>query len=270
MNRLPLALVVLSLLSACAASRTTAPAGKGSSANAPGDNNVIAHSSENVYSGVGGGKTIFEGSGNLFEVVQQNAAYFDQPHDVVIIKGSNNLIRAYNINLVTLGGKGADTLVIVGNNVKYVVDVSNSLRLKKQGYRVDTVQLKTTPADVQRLAGSLSPDAYFNARDEDGNVETQSAIDYFTRELAFGNAQAYYELADIYHFGKGVPESTPRALELYEYAAVQNHIESIRKLGNIYRNGTFDFKPDRVKARYYYTLGRQLGDAYCADMLRQL
>jgi TPR repeat protein len=83
-----------------------------------------------------------------------------------------------------------------------------------------------------------------------------------------GDWEAFYDLGDIYLFGLGRNEiSSQKAIELYEYGVIKKDIKSIRKLGDIWFNGTDDIEKDRIKAKYFYSLGVQLGDKYCKDML---
>ena len=86
---------------------------------------------------------IFEGSNNIFELIQKNSSYFDKSHDVIIIKGNGNIIKLYNSNIVDMKGDGGDTLILVGDKVKYVYSVTDKIILKKSNFKVDSVTMKS-------------------------------------------------------------------------------------------------------------------------------
>lgn len=242
------------------------------SSQAVGDNNVIVSDSKNVsdtYS-EGNDRVIFEGKNNLFELIRANTAYFDKRHDVIIIKGDNNILRLYNTNLIDMRGKGADTLVIVGNNVKYVADYANKLILKSQDLKVDTVVLKEKQPNLNAYFGDFeeAKDRMVTLKYFDEPVSVKYAFDYFADRIKTGDPEFYYQLGDMYLYGIGTKIATIKAIELYEYAAVKNHMLAIRQLGDIYQRGTFDFKKDTILSAYYYKIGAQLGDKYCADALK--
>ncbi len=236
-----------------------------------GDNNVIVNDSKNVSSihSQGGDKVIFEGKNNLFELVRVNAAYFDKHHDVLIIKGDNNIIKLYNTNLVDLRGKGADTLVIVGNQVKYVADYANALVVRSAEVKVDTVELRETNPNLNAYFSDFKEeqDQQVTLKYFDEPVRVKYAFDYFVSKINTGNAEYYFQLGEMYLYGIGTKVSTLKAVELYEYAAKKNHILAIRQLGDIYQRGTFDLKKDTILSTYYYKVGAQLGDVYCSEAL---
>src|SRR5688572_27085279 len=135
------------LFSACSATKQTSTAAKTSS----GKNNVVSASQTKTVSsnGTGGNdEIIFKGNNNLFEIISKNAAFFDQHHEVIIIEGDQNIIRLYNVNLVDMRGPGSDTLMLVGNQQKYVMDVSNTLVLKKKPTKTQTIRMETEPVPV--------------------------------------------------------------------------------------------------------------------------
>lgn len=213
-------------------------------------------------SGSGGNdKVIFRGSHNLYKVISKNAAYFDKHHDVIIIEGDNNIIRLYNVNLVDMRGAGADTLILVGNKQKYVLDVSNTLALKKQPSQTSTILMQTEPYPVATLSS-----------DFDNSEPMKNLLDNYREGLAVGDPDTYFRLAKMYHFGldEDLEPSIKKAVDLYEYAAVKNHLEAIRSLGDIYANESLDFKPDKVKAIYYFTIGASLDDDYSKQRLQEL
>ncbi|MFC6996942.1 tetratricopeptide repeat protein [Rufibacter roseus] len=204
-----------------------------------------------------GDQVIFNGSNNLVDIVSENAAYFNNSHDVIIIQGSHNIIKLYNTNVLQMDRYSTDTLVLVGNNQRYVMLTDNEVHLKKSNVRTDTVQMTTPAYNFNQIAQEVKP--------EDKAWET---IQHYLTEIKQGNKEAYYQLAEMYNFSlQDVPLNTNKAIELYEYGAANQEILSIRRLADIWYKGTFDKKPDKNKGLYYYKLGAQLGDEYCKDAL---
>jgi hypothetical protein len=218
-------LILIGLIVSCKPSSKVKTTSKKDTA--PKVNNVVA--AKNINSeGINSHTEIkFEGSNNLFELINKNSFYFNEDHDVIIIKGNNTIIRLINENVLDIGNGQRDTLVIVGSNRKYVVDMKNSFSINNKKAKVDTIQLKETYSEYD-------------------NDEPSSL----------------YAMAESYLFGTGQDQSTKKAIELYEFAAAKNHIPSLEKLGYIY-TGKFGAPRDKMKSLYYYKRGSSLGDDYC-------
>lgn len=200
---------------------------------------------------------IFEGSNNLFELVEMQAAYFDDARDVIIIRGNGNIIRLYNTAVLDLNSNRPDTLVLVGNKVKYLMCMAGEPKFKKSPQSIDTVQMQPEPLVAEAFLRDLEEDQSYTY-----------TIKGLLERIAAGEDEAYFELAEMYKYGiEGTPISTEKAIELYEWGAVRGDKMSIRRLGDLWTNGTFDKAADKTKGRYYYQLGAQLGDGYCREML---
>jgi hypothetical protein len=233
-------------------------------------NNVVTVDSDDANSGSNSqDEIIFEGTNNLFELVQRNSAYFDQSHDVIIIKGNNTVVKLINVNFLDLSGRGSDTLVIVGDNEKYVIDINTSISTNRP-VKTDVVYLKERPFDQSVYAADFVRNEtkirldYF-----DSLVTAKYAYNYFSEKLSTGDPVYFYELAEIYLYGLGVDESSAKAIELYEYAAVRDHVPSLTKLGDIF-TGTFGVKRNKEKSLYYYKRCSGLGNQYCDDQIIKL
>ena len=208
--------------------------------------------------GTGGGAEIsFEGSNNLLEMISENAGYFDASHKVIIVKGNNNIIRLYHVSLVDMNAPGADTLILVGNQQKYVMDLNNSVPLKKQPSKTETINMETSPIPASTFSSDFSK-----------TERMQNMLANYQEGLAAGDPETYLRLAKIYHFGldEDLEPSLPKAIDLYEFAAVKNNLEAIRALGEIFANE----QPDKLKAIYFFTLGDNLDDDYSKDRLQDL
>lgn len=222
-------------------------------------NNVIISSSDRSSSSGGATKVIFEGENNLIELVNQNSHFFNEPHDVIVIQGNGNLIKLYSIDLVSYRQEGIQYM-IVGDDKKYVYFFNGEPELNSEAPTVSYAELKEAELDFNELAAEI-----------DKNSEAYEKIRLYESDIKQGNVEGYFHLAQIYDLGRyGVPNSPAKAIELYEFAAAKSHLPSIRKLGDIWYNGGFDYKVNMTKGIYYYKLGASLGDEYCNKVLIDL
>ena len=261
----------IAILLACKSSSTVSSSGQNKEDEKLKDNNVIAVSSVNTISNSNSkDEIIFEGKNNLFELIQENSSYFDETHDVIIIKGDNTIIKLLNINIVDLRSVSTDTLVIVGNNQKYVMDARNSIVTKKDIIKTDVIHLKESTFDVSSYSQeSIQNDRPVKFSYFDSLVSVKYAYNYFVNGLKTEEPKYYYELAEMYLFGLGVDESTAKAIELHEYAAAKDYIPSLIKLGDIF-TGRFSVKPDKNKSLYFYKRCQSLGESYCDEQIKKM
>ena len=223
----------------------------------PSKNNVIAAKETNVFKSKGGNDKIeFKGSNNIFDLIQKNAAYFDGREMVVIVQGNNNIIKLYNTNLVDMSAPGMDTLLLIGDHVKYIMDVNNKVVLKKKSLKADTIEMQQKQFSTLDFSNDFS--------------KTDYRIKSLTDQLNTNNPEAFYELAKLYQYEVDNKQAILKAIELYEYAAAQNHVDAIQKLGDLFANGTFDLTKNLKKAQYFFTLGANLDDSYSKERLAEL
>lgn len=251
----PLSLLSLVFLLACAAGKepsATSIKDKQTAQPSNGNNLVLAPASTT------GDEIIFEGSNNLFELVQNNQAYFDRSRDVIVIKGNGNIIRFYHTDILDLNSEGG-SLVLAGDGIKYVMCIGAEPILKKPARSVDTIHMESTP---------FRPAAYLPELPEESS--SSLIIQGLLERIQKGEAEAYYELAEMYNYGlENTPLSSEKAVALNEYGAVRGDILSIRRLAGLWFNGSFDQAANKAKGRFYYRLGAQLGDPYCQEMLEK-
>lgn len=234
------------------------------------DNVLIVDSKNSRVSPNSNDEITFEGNNNLFELVQRNSSYFDEARDVIIIKGNNTIIRLINTNVLDLSTGQSDTLIIVGNNEKYVIDVNNSVVPSRKEVRTSIVNLKEEEFNSSLYANEqVGDDAPIRLGYFDKPVTAKYAYSYFFEKLSNGEPIYFYELAELYLYGIGVEQSSSKAIELYEYAAARDHVPSLAKLGTIF-TGTFEINRNRDKAIYYYKRCAALGDEYCKDQVKIL
>ena len=224
------------------------------------NNNVVVRNEKGINKNSGNTEVIFEGKNNIFEVIKKNTVYFNGHHDVIIIKGDGNIIKLYNTNIVDLSGYNTDTLVFVGDNQKYVMLVENEVIFStKRNLKLDSIKMITPSFDLSRYTDNIS--------ESDNYWESVKRLE---KEILAGVVTSYYELAEMYNYGlEDLPTSSNKAIDLYEYGAAKNEIQSIRRLADIWYNGNFDLKADKIKGVYYYKRGASLGDPYCKERLSE-
>ncbi|MDX5346774.1 MAG: hypothetical protein LPK19_05970 [Hymenobacteraceae bacterium] len=168
-----------------------------------GANNVVSttQTGSTTHAAAAEDEIIFKGNDNLFDMVQKNTHFFDQNHDVIIIEGSNNIIRLYNTNVLDLRGKGSDTLVIVGNKSKYVMDVNNQIALDNNKLTKATVKIEPQPLPLTLFeAEKTKLDEY--------------QLQKLAETLASDNPELYYEMGQNFHYGHyDWPASSKKATE---------------------------------------------------------
>ncbi len=82
-------------------------------------------------------------------------------------------------------------------------------------------------------------------------------------------APAQYRLAVLYEYGRGVVQDTEAAVELYEAAAEQGHVDAQRNLAFAYERG-WGVEKDPVKAFRWYQRAADQGDADAYEAARRL
>ncbi|MCF8474180.1 MAG: SPOR domain-containing protein [Emcibacter sp.] len=88
----------------------------------------------------------------------------------------------------------------------------------------------------------------------------QKAREEWLPYAALGNANALYNLGQLYRMGRGVEENYIKAEEYYQRAAEQGHIGAQRNLGTLYYFGRTG-KVDHEKALKWLTKAAVNGDA---------
>ncbi len=88
--------------------------------------------------------------------------------------------------------------------------------------------------------------------------EYDFALREFSKLAGQGNADAQYELGEMYHGGIGVENDNARAVQWFTHAAEQGHIEAQFNLGRIHYEGV-DVPKDEVQAIKWFTLAAEQG-----------
>lgn len=253
------------------------------------NNNVIKGSRKNVVdkSIPSDGSMTIIGKNNIFETHISNALILGGGCDVHLVIIAENVHRILRIN----GG-------IIGNNVphhhknkidtiRYASGSKKEINIKKEPYQEKSIHknqkeeklkhsvfttdsiLKNVNKELERLTQASNKEVNVFLDYFQETVSLEYALKYFTRKIKEGQKEYYYEIAQLYFYGIGLPMSVAKAMELYEQSAVIGHIDSIKQAGDIYWNGASDVKIDKKKAIYFYTLGSQLSDYHCQEMLKK-
>ncbi len=115
---------------------------------------------------------------------------------------------------------------------------------------------EATPASSETIATpSLEP-----ARTEDkSNEESSTPLSIYTHAAEQGDAEAQYQLGEIYRKGteKGVSRNFKTAAKWYELAAKQAHAEAQYQLGELYAKGRGVKKNRKTAQEWYKAAARQ-------------
>jgi len=87
------------------------------------------------------------------------------------------------------------------------------------------------------------------------------AVELFRKAAEQGNADAQFNLGQMYDQGKGVKQDYAKAVELFRKAAKQGNADAQYNLGQMYDKGK-GVKQDYAKAVAWYGKAAEQGDAY--------
>ena len=85
-----------------------------------------------------------------------------------------------------------------------------------------------------------------------------------------GDAEAQYNLAEMYEKGQGVPKDHAESNRLHRLAAEQGHVGAQRLLGLIYLYGLEGTPRNLTEGAHWYRLAAEQGDAYSQYQLGNL
>lgn len=116
---------------------------------------------------------------------------------------------------------------------------------------------KATPATSETI---VTPGPESPQTEDKSNEESTTPLTTYTRAAEQGDAEAQYQLGEIYRKGteKGVSRSFKAAAKWYEMAAEQGHAEAQYQLGEFYSKGR-GVKKNRETARKWYQAAARQG-----------
>ena len=83
-----------------------------------------------------------------------------------------------------------------------------------------------------------------------------------------GDMEAQFQVAENYYYGHGVDENEAEAAEWYEKAALQGHVESMMKLGQLYYLGGDGVPEDEDEAKKWYAIAAKAGNKEAKEKLK--
>lgn len=93
---------------------------------------------------------------------------------------------------------------------------------------------------------------------------------WFTDAYKHGNADAAYQLAQIYDYGFSQKVDRDKAFMYYKYAAESGITEAMFELGTIYRTGKFIGTPDLKRARTWFEAAAKAGIQYANKCIEEI
>ena len=109
-------------------------------------------------------------------------------------------------------------------------------------------------ADMWRSTGESrgsNPSFY-----DDIDDEMQWEFEELLEKAENGDVESQFQVAEKYHVGLGTDENEVEAVEWYKKAALQGHVESMRKLGLIYYIGGDGVPEDDAESEKWYTMAK--------------
>lgn len=225
------------------------------------ENNLLESKNVNTEFGTNSsGEFVFEGSNNVFEIYSNNSQFFSKNHDVYIIKGNNNIYKIFNSGIVDFSDADPRTYILLGDDQKLVYF-----------YREEPILTEENVSYKYAKWVKSAPDFDYLNNDIPEECDCWVHIEEYESQIAEGRIEGYFKLARLFDLGEHqTPINLNKALELYEYAAANNYVPAIRRLGDIWYNGGFDYTIDKTKGIFYYKWGASLDDGYCIYALSEI
>jgi uncharacterized protein len=92
-----------------------------------------------------------------------------------------------------------------------------------------------------------------------GQRDFQKAYDYFQRAAELGDTISHFQLGQMHENGEGVPATPIEAAYHYRLAALDGHMEALRRLANFYLEGKGGAQ-DLERAQFWLTMLVQRGN----------
>ena len=121
-------------------------------------------------------------------------------------------------------------------------------------------------ADMWRSTGESrgsNPSFY-----DDIDDEMQWEFEELLEKAEAGDVEAQFQVAEKYYVGLGVDEDEAAVAEWYEKAALQGHVESMMKLGQLYYLGGDGVPEDEDEAKKWYKKAAKAGNREAKEKLK--
>jgi len=153
------------------------------------------------------------------------------------------------------------TLYLTGNIVdKDLITATEWIELAAEhGYTEANqalAELDKVTSDASETIATPSPET---KTEDNANEEAATPLTTYTRAAKQGDAEAQYQLGEIYRKGteKGVSRSFKEAARWYELAAEQGHPEAQYQLGELYSKGRGVGRNKKTARKWYKAAGEQ-------------
>lgn len=103
---------------------------------------------------------------------------------------------------------------------------------------------------------------------DDIDDEMQWEFEELLEKAEAGDVEAQFQVAEKYYVGLGVDEDEAAAAEWYEKAALQGHVESMMKLGQLYYLGGDGVPEDEDEAKKWYKKAAKAGNREAKEKLK--
>ena len=103
---------------------------------------------------------------------------------------------------------------------------------------------------------------------DDIDDEMQWEFEELLEKAENGDIESQFQVAEKYYVGLGVDEDEVAAAEWYEKAALQGHVESMMKLGQLYYLGGNGVDEDEDEAKKWYTKAAKAGNKEAKEKLK--
>ena len=103
---------------------------------------------------------------------------------------------------------------------------------------------------------------------DDIDDEMQWEFEELLEKAEAGDVEAQFQVAEKYYVGLGVDEDEAAAAEWYEKAAMQGHVESMMKLGQLYYLGGDGVPEDEDEAKKWYKKAAKAGNREAKEKLK--
>jgi TPR repeat protein len=84
-----------------------------------------------------------------------------------------------------------------------------------------------------------------------------------------GDMEAQFQVAESYYYGNGVDENEAESAKWYKKAALQGHVESMMKLGQLYYIGGDGVPENDAEAKRWYKMAADAGNREAKNELKK-
>lgn len=257
---------VMLICCSCSSSKKTIRPAVATNVSYLDNNNVIIDNRSGMKAmGSSNDEIIFLGSNNLVEINHQNAHYNTKnSHDVITIEGDGMHIIIDQRNVRDVSKDSHDTVIVKRGAV--AKNKSNAITVLDSGSNIPILILPLE--DIH--ANEVDTSGLVVVAELDTSISISEALKYYVAKAKSGDMNAVFQLGVFYKAGVGVKINAHKAVECFEMAAHNKHIEAQFTLGCIYEYGFFEIEPSIEKAKYYFAWAAKNGHEFALQKLNDM